>query len=275
MTMGSRNHICSFKFQISNFKFVICLILLAFDAPAHLFAQEKSSPAEVTRQIDAYFDRYWAEHGLQPSPAADDAAFLRRAMLDLTGIIPEIGEVRAFLADDRPEKRLELIDNLLQRPRHAAHLAHVWRQVLLPRTVPDATAAGLENWLQGRFAENGAVRQPGARYPAGPRHADAVAPRVVLLGPRHETLRAGRELVTGVPGRADPLCRMPRPSLHRLAAGRFLGVRCVLRPRAWTVASGRTGHAGRRADGRCAPSQVEKDRATGAARRHDAGRRHR
>ncbi len=48
-----------------------------------------------------------------PSPPAGDAAFLRRISLDLTGEQPLPDEVRSFLADKDPEKRIKLIDRLL------------------------------------------------------------------------------------------------------------------------------------------------------------------
>jgi hypothetical protein len=51
-----------------------------------------------------------------PSPPAADAAFLRRASLDLTGEQPTPEEVRSFLADKDPEKRAKLLDRLLKAP---------------------------------------------------------------------------------------------------------------------------------------------------------------
>ena len=59
-------------------------------------------------------------------------AEFRRASLDLTGVIPKAAEVRAFLADESPDKRAQLIDRLLSRPSHAVHLANTWRTMLLP-----------------------------------------------------------------------------------------------------------------------------------------------
>ena len=51
-----------------------------------------------------------------PSPPASDAAFLRRVSLDLTGEQPAPDEVRRFLADTDPDKRVKLIDRLLASP---------------------------------------------------------------------------------------------------------------------------------------------------------------
>ena len=51
---------------------------------------------------------------------ADDAEFVRRIYLDLTGCVPSVEATRAFLADERATatKREELIDRLLESPQH-------------------------------------------------------------------------------------------------------------------------------------------------------------
>ena len=51
-----------------------------------------------------------------PSPPASDAAFLRRVSLDLTGEQPAPADIRRFLADQDPEKRVKLVDRLLASP---------------------------------------------------------------------------------------------------------------------------------------------------------------
>ena len=50
---------------------------------------------------------------LAPSPAADDATFLRRVTLDLSGRLPTVAATRAFLAKTDPKKRRAVIDRLL------------------------------------------------------------------------------------------------------------------------------------------------------------------
>ena len=112
-----------------------------------------SPTAAVTAQIDAIFDQEWQAAKIAPQ-VADDAMFLRRATLDLTGLIPTVGEVRGFLNDSRPDKRAKLIADLLRRPRHARLMAGVWRDVLLPHNTPETAAAAFEIWLQGKFRDN-------------------------------------------------------------------------------------------------------------------------
>ena len=51
--------------------------------------------------------------GVPPSPPADDATFLRRVTLDLTGEQPAPDQVRAFLKDADPDKRRKLVQGLV------------------------------------------------------------------------------------------------------------------------------------------------------------------
>lgn len=57
---------------------------------------------------------------IPPSELTDDATFLRRVRLDVTGQLPTPDAVRDFLADVDPEKRAKKIDQLLSEPGYAA-----------------------------------------------------------------------------------------------------------------------------------------------------------
>src|SRR5258708_3622355 len=74
-------------------------------------AAEKSALTPVT--IDTAIRTEWKRAGVVPAPPVDDARFLRRLYLDLTGTIPTELAVRAFLADGSPDKRVKAIDSLL------------------------------------------------------------------------------------------------------------------------------------------------------------------
>ena len=54
---------------------------------------------------------------MNPSELCDDTTFLRRAYLDLLGVVPSAETARAFVADTAPDKRGRLIERLLQRRR--------------------------------------------------------------------------------------------------------------------------------------------------------------
>src|SRR5262245_15949268 len=55
------------------------------------------SEAQLAARIDSLIAAHWKKEGIAPAPVTDDAAFIRRAFLDLAGRIPSILEVRDFL----------------------------------------------------------------------------------------------------------------------------------------------------------------------------------
>ena len=57
---------------------------------------------------------------IPPSDLADDVTFLRRARLDVTGRLPTPDEIRLFLADAAPDKRMRKIEQLLNEPGYSA-----------------------------------------------------------------------------------------------------------------------------------------------------------
>lgn len=67
---------------------------------------------------------------INPSSLCDDTAFLRRAYLDLLGIIPTAETARAFVADTAPDKRERLVERLLAREEFADFWALKWADLL-------------------------------------------------------------------------------------------------------------------------------------------------
>jgi len=68
--------------------------------------------------------------GIPPSELADDATYLRRVSLDITGTLPTEEEVRTFLADTSADKREQLVDRLLDTEAYADYFANKWNLVL-------------------------------------------------------------------------------------------------------------------------------------------------
>ena len=70
---------------------------------------------ETWSRIDELVADKWQRVKVQPSGLCDDATFLRRVHLDLTGMPPSSDDVRAFLADETPtrQKRERVVDELL------------------------------------------------------------------------------------------------------------------------------------------------------------------
>ncbi|MFI5119070.1 MAG: DUF1549 domain-containing protein [Thermoanaerobaculia bacterium] len=88
-----------------------------FFATSHGIASPGSSPS-LTRThhgaIDVEIFGKMATDGVRPTVRSSDAEFLRRVTLDLVGQIPDAAMLAGFVADQHPDKRARLVDNLLR-----------------------------------------------------------------------------------------------------------------------------------------------------------------
>jgi hypothetical protein len=84
----------------------------------------------VGNYIDEKLASRWRELGLAPSPLCSDTEFLRRLYLDVTGTLPTPAEVRAFVADTRPDKRRRAIDAVLELPGYVDFWTLKWGDLL-------------------------------------------------------------------------------------------------------------------------------------------------
>jgi hypothetical protein len=116
--------------------------------------EPRRSPAAsfVDRHVDAKLQRL----KLPPSEICDDATFLRRASLDLLGVLPTADEARRFVADESPGKRQRLIDELLERPEFADQWALKWADMLRleEKTIDAKGTAVFHGWLRNAFAND-------------------------------------------------------------------------------------------------------------------------
>lgn len=85
-----------------------------------------SDPAWAATPIDHFVLERLEREGLAPSVPADRATLIRRLSLDLIGLPPSPDEVRAFVADDRPDAYERLVDRLLDSPHYGEHWARLW-----------------------------------------------------------------------------------------------------------------------------------------------------
>ena len=105
---------------------------------------------------------------IPPSDLCTDQEFVRRAYLDLCGILPTPDEAQAFLADTDPDKRAKLIDALLERPEYADFWTLKWSDVLRSsrKTIQLKGTHVFQQWLRDHIEKNTPLR------PDRPRAAD-------------------------------------------------------------------------------------------------------
>jgi hypothetical protein len=91
---------------------------------------ENGRAFEARGRLDEILLRSWRRNGIQPAKTASDAVFLRRVYIDLIGTAPGMDEARSFLADESPDKRDKLIEQLLKRKEFALYWSLKWCDVL-------------------------------------------------------------------------------------------------------------------------------------------------
>lgn len=112
----------------------------------------------VWSRIDELVAAKWRRMKIEPAGVADDAAWLRRISLDLTGLPPTTQQIRSFLSDARPAeiKRPELLETLLASEAFTDHWTNKWADLLqVNRKFLDVEgAAAFRDWIRGQVADN-------------------------------------------------------------------------------------------------------------------------
>lgn len=134
----------------------------------------------IHNEIDHFIGAGLAASETPPAPLTSDTAFLRRVTLDTVGVVPSPEEIAAFLADTRYDRRVVVIDRLLEDPRWADHWVGYWQDVLAEN--PGILKPKLNNtgpfrwWIHESFLDNKPLDQfvselvlmEGSKYEGGP-----------------------------------------------------------------------------------------------------------
>jgi hypothetical protein len=95
---------------------------------------------------------------IEPSGVCNDADFIRRVYLDLTGLPPSADEVRAFLADTRElrVKRGAMIDMLIGSDAFVEHWSNKWADMLQVNSkfLGAEGARSLRDWIRDQVKNN-------------------------------------------------------------------------------------------------------------------------
>lgn len=109
--------------------------------------------------IDKLIATYFASNDVETPELVDDRTFVRRAYLDLIGLLPSEAELAAFLSDSSKDKRDKLVDELLaDRRSYAEHWMTFWNDCLRNdfqgTGYIDGGREQITQWLYGALREN-------------------------------------------------------------------------------------------------------------------------
>jgi len=91
---------------------------------------EGSAPATPQNKIDELVLARLKRSGIQPANVCSDAVFVRRVYLDVIGTLPTPKEANEFLQDKNPNKRISLINRLLEREEFVDYWTLKWCDLL-------------------------------------------------------------------------------------------------------------------------------------------------
>jgi len=120
-------------------------------------AGEKVDQKEVSGKIDRMILAELEKGSIKPADRCNDADFLRRVSLDITGQLPSPRDVTLFVLDPDTNKRAVLIDKLLSSPEYGKNWARYWRDVIyMPATEVRARAGQteFEDWMTTQLNQN-------------------------------------------------------------------------------------------------------------------------
>lgn len=98
----------------------------SFIPPKRPAVPKAAHPEQVINPVDAFVQSKLASVGLTPPPQEDPRTLIRRATLDLTGLLPDAADVEAFAKDPSPAAYQAYLQKLFATPAYAEHRARYW-----------------------------------------------------------------------------------------------------------------------------------------------------
>ena len=208
------------------FAYSIVAITLLFDAEpavslpwslAPLTAPPLPAIASQQHPIDQFVIRTLKARGLNLSAEADRITLLRRAHLDLTGMLPTLAEREAFLADTAPGAWERLIDRLMASPGYGERWGRHWLDVArfaesqgYERDKPRDEAWPYRDWVISAFQSDMPYGDFVKRQVAGDlipssQGGDVAATGFLVAGPYDEAGNGANNAILRLKAREDEL----------------------------------------------------------------------
>jgi Protein of unknown function (DUF1553)/Protein of unknown function (DUF1549) len=148
------------EFQQSGEIAILCRYLDVMHAVRLTYLEPRKGFQWVAPRENNYIDHHVFAKlkmlSIPPSELCTDQEFVRRAYLDLCGVLPTAEETTTFLATPDKAKRAKLIDRLLDRPEYADFWTLKWCDVLRSdrKTIQVKGTHVYQNWLRERIEKN-------------------------------------------------------------------------------------------------------------------------
>ncbi|QDU25442.1 hypothetical protein ETAA8_05100 [Anatilimnocola aggregata] len=115
------------------------------------------------KYINEQIRQVWTDNGMVPSPPATEGEWCRRVYLDVIGRVPSVTELKEFQADKTPERKLKLVNKLLNDEiyleDYARNWTTIWTNILIGRTGGTeqrtlTSREGMQKYLRDSFAQD-------------------------------------------------------------------------------------------------------------------------
>lgn len=111
----------------------------------------------VAAEIDRSLNELLKKEDVTPAAIANDEDFLRRVYLDLNGTLPSPSDVTLFGLNSAPNKRSEIVDQLLDSNLFGEYWGNYWREVVMSRATEQRSRLAVpafERWLTDQLNNN-------------------------------------------------------------------------------------------------------------------------
>ena len=114
----------------------------------------QSTVRNTSNEIDQYIATYLQAQDLRANSLIDDATFVRRAHINITGRIPTAGEALTFIENTDQNKRRSLVDSLVESDGFNSRMFNFWADLLRLKTNLDKHGVGWHIWIRDAVNQN-------------------------------------------------------------------------------------------------------------------------
>ena len=120
-------------------------------------ASSREAAKKGAAKIDELVEANLAKQGIKPNADANESVFLRRAYLDIVGVIPNFFEYKTYIATkEDPLHKEKLVDGLLNSPGYVSHMFNYWGAILrlVDRPNNNVMAYSYRDWVKDQIRTN-------------------------------------------------------------------------------------------------------------------------